>query len=70
MDLSIVEYVLLPWVSADEFDREAVIADAVAVLKEALCGSFDKAQAMASKVGRKPADKVNANSGENNRVQV
>ncbi len=70
VDLSIVEYVLLPWVSAGEFDREAVITDAVAVLREALCGSFDKAQAMASKVGRKPADKVNANSGENNRVQV
>ncbi len=70
VDLSIVEYVLLPWVSAGDFDREAVVADAVAVLREALCGSFDKAQAMASRVGKKPADKVNANSGENNRVQV
>ena len=65
-----MEYVLLPWVSAGDFDREAVVADAVAVLREALCGSFDKAQAMASRVGKKPADKVNANSGENNRVQV
>ena len=68
-DLSIVEYVLLPWVSADDFDREAFLSDALAVLKEALCGSFGRAQAMASRVG-KPADKVNANSGENNRVQV
>ena len=68
-DLSIVEYVLLPWVSAGEFDREAFIAEAAAVLGEALCGSFERAQAMAARVGR-PADKVNANSGENNRVQV